>query len=164
MRIGHIDLSPHITAAEEQLVVLIEALTAHSIEQHVLVRNPFLAKRLSVCAGVTVGPIVRSPLTAYFLMPAVDLVHTHESRAVNAGLLLKLTRSIPYILAYRQFIRPGNNPVKRSKFRNSEGIICPSEDITNAMLEYVSDIPVDTVGDARNVDDEIDAENGRISA
>lgn len=164
MRIGHIDLSPHITAAEEQLVVLVEALTAHGIEQHVLVRNPFLAKRLSVCPGVTVGPIVRSPLTAYFLMPDVDLVHTHESRAVSAGLLLKLTRSIPYVLTYRRFIKPGNNPIRRSKYRNPEGIICPSEDITNAMREYVSDVPVDTISDARNVDDEIDAENGRISA
>ena len=164
MRIGHIDLSPHITVAEEQLVVLVEALTVHGIEQHVLVRNPFLAKRLSVCAGVTVGPIVRSPLTAYFLMPAVDLVHTHESRAVNAGVLLKLARSIPYVLTHRQFSRPGNNPVKRSKYRGSEGIICPSEDIAEAMLDYVSDIPVDTIGDARNIDDEIDAQNGRISA
>ncbi len=32
------------------------------------------------------------------------------------------------------------------------------------MLEYVSGIPVDTIGDARNIDDEIDAQNGRISA
>jgi len=46
MRIGHIDLSRHIAAAEEQLVVLIEALTMRGVEQHVLVRNPFLAKRL----------------------------------------------------------------------------------------------------------------------
>ncbi len=164
MRIGHIDLSPHITVAEEQLVVLVEALTAHGIEQHVLVRNPFLAKRLSVCAEVTIGPIVGSPLSAYFLMPVVDLVHTHEGRAINAGVLLKLTRSIPYVLTHRQFSRPGNNPIKRSKYRGSEGIICPSEDITDAMLDYVTDVPVDTIGDARNVDDEIDAENGRISA
>ena len=52
MRIGHIDLSPHISAAEEQLVILVEALTAHNLEQHILVRNPFLAKRLAVCGGV----------------------------------------------------------------------------------------------------------------
>ena len=53
-------LSPHISAAEEQLVILVEALTAHNLEQHILVRNPFLAKRLAVCGGVSVGPIVRS--------------------------------------------------------------------------------------------------------
>ena len=29
MRIGHIDLSRHIAAAEEQLVVLVETLTTH---------------------------------------------------------------------------------------------------------------------------------------
>lgn len=164
MRIGHVDLSAHIAVAEEQLVVLVEALSSHGVEQHVLVRNPFLAKRLSVCGGVSVGPIVRSPVTAYVLMPTVDLVHVHENGAVCAGVLLKLTRSFPYILTYRQFSTPGNNPIKRLQYRHSAGIVCPSEDITDAMLDYVSDIPVDTIGDARNVDDEIDAENGRISA
>ena len=32
------------------------------------------------------------------------------------------------------------------------------------MLDYVPETPVDTISDARNVDDVIDAENGRISA
>ncbi len=164
MHIGHIDLSAHISASEKQLVVLVEALTAHGVEQHILVRNPFLAKRLSVCAGVTVGPIVRSPVTAYFLMPAVDLVHLHDRKAINAGVLLNLIRSVPYVLTHRQFSMPGNNPVNRAQYRRAEGIVCPSEDIANAMLEYISNKAVDTIVDARNADDEIDAENGRISA
>ena len=164
MRIGHIDLSVHISAAEEQLVVLVEALTSHGVEQHVLVRNPFLAKRLSVCTGVSVGPIVRSSVTASFLMPTVDLVHTHDTKAVNAGLLLNLTRSVPYVVTHRRFSTPGNSPVNRWKYRRSEAIICPSEDIASAMLDYVGDIPVNTIGDACNDDDVIDIENGRISA
>ena len=164
MRIGHIDLSAHIGVAEEQLVVLVEALSTHDIEQHVLVRNPFLAKRLSVCGGAPVGPIVRSPVTACLLMPAVDLLHIHERKAVNAALLLNLTRSTPYVLTHRKFSTPGNNPIMRSKYRRCAGIVCPSGDIANAMLDYVSDRPVDTISDARNEEDAIDAENGRISA
>ena len=164
MRIGHIDLSAHISAAEEQLVVLIEALSAHKVEQHILVRNPFLAKRLAVCGSVSVGPIVRSQVSAFFLMPAVDLVHTHDRKSVNSGVLLNLTRSIPYVLTHRQLSTPGNYPITRSKYRRAEGIICPSEEITAAMANYAGDTPVDTIGDACNADDEIDATNGRISA
>ncbi len=164
MRIGHINLSPHISAAEEQLVILVEALTAHNVEQHILVRNPFLAKRLAVCAGVSVGPIVRSSLTALLLMPAVDLIHTHDRKALNTGLLLALTRSIPYVLTHRRCSMPGKNPLTRSKYRRTEGIICPSAKITTAMADYADGTPVDTIGDACNVDNKIDATNGRLGA
>lgn len=164
MRIGHIDLSARISGAEEQLVVLVEALTTHGVEQHVLVRNPFLAKRLSVCPCVSVGPIARSPITAYLLMPAVDLVHLHEKRAINAGLLLNLTRSVPYLLTHRQITMPNKNRIQRSQYRRSNGVVCPSAEIARAMHGCVAETPIDTISDARNVDDEIDAENGRISA
>ena len=164
MRIGHIDLSAHISGAEEQLVILVESLTAHGVEQHVLVRNPFLAKRLSVCSGVSVGPIVRSPITAYLLMPPVDLVHMHENKAFNAGVLLNLTGSVPYVLTYRHFSMPGKNPFRRSQYQRADGVVCPSAEIAQAMLDYVPETPVDTISDARNADDVIDAENGRISA
>ena len=164
MRIGHIDLSAHISSAEEQLVILVEALTAHGIDQHVLVRNPFLAKRLSVCSGVSVGPIVRSPMTAYLMMPQVDLVHLHDRKAINAGVLLNLTRSLPYVLTHRQYSMPGKNPLQRSQYYRADRIVCPSAEIAQAMQAYVAETPVDTIGDAHNMDDVIDAENGRVSA
>lgn len=164
MRIGHIDLSAHISGAEEQLVVLVEALAAHGVAQHVLVRNPFLAKRLSVCSGVSVGPIVRSPLTAYLMMQPVDLVHLHDKKAINAGVLLNLTRSLPYVLTHRQTSMPGKNPIQRSQYQRADSVVCPSTEIAQAMRKYVAETPVDTIGDARNPDDLIDAENGRNSA
>lgn len=164
MRIGHIDLSAHIAVAEEQLVVLVEALSSHGVKQHILVRNPFLAQRLSVCSNVSVGPIVRSSLSACFLMPAVDLIHVHEKTAISTALLLNLTRSVPYIVTHRQFTMPGNSPFRRLQYRRSSGIVCPAEDVANAMLDNEPDRLVDTIGDARNIDDVIDAENGRISA
>lgn len=164
MRIGHIDLSTHIAVAGEQLVVLVEALSSHGVTQHVLVRNPFLAKRLSVCAGVSVGPIARFPVSACLLLPPVDLIHAHDKRALSAALLLKMTRSVPYILTHRQFGAAGVSPLRRLQFRRSAGIVCPSEDIANGMPDYTSGQPVDTIADACNSDNEIDAENGRICA
>ncbi len=164
MRIGHIDLSAHISAAEEQLVVLVEALTAHGIEQHVLVRNPFLAKRLAVCSGVSVGRVARSSIAAYCLTPGVDLVHTHDRKAINTGVLLTLTRSIPFVLTHRQCGTPGNGPITRSKYRRAAGIVCPSEKMSAAMSDYAGDTPVATISDACNADNENDAANGRMSA
>ena len=164
MRIGHVDLSAHISGAEEQLVILVEALAAHGVEQHLLVRNPFLAKRLSVCSGVSVGSIVRSPITAYLLMPPIDLVHLHDKKAIKVGVLLNLTRSLPYVLTHRHFSMPGKNPFQRSQYQRADGVVCPSVEIAQAMLDYVAETSVHTISDARNVDDVIDAENGRISA
>ena len=163
MLIGHIDLSTHIAVAGEQLVVLVEALCTHGVEQHVLVKNPFLAKRLSVCPGVSVGPIVRSPVAACYLMPAVDLIHAHDNKAVNAAMLLNMTRSLPYILTHRQFGTAGNSPLRRLALHRSKGIVCPSEDIVNAMPDHASEQPVDMIADACNADNEVDADNGRIS-
>jgi hypothetical protein len=164
MRVAHIDLSARISVAEEQLVVLVEALSAHCVEQHALVRNPYLAKRLAVCGGVSVGPIVRSAVFAYFLMPVVDLVHMHDRKAVNCGTLHNLARSIPYVVTYRQFGLPGDNPLTRSKYRRAEAIVCPSEEITTAMADYAGNTSVNTIGDACNAGNEVDATNGRISA
>ncbi len=164
MRIGHIDLSVHISTAQEQLVVLVEALTAHGVEQHVLVRNPFLAKRLAVCTEVSVGPIVRSPVTAFCVMPDVDIVHAHDRKAISSGLLLRLTRSIPFVLTHRQCSTPGNNPITRFKYGRAAGIVCPSADISKAMSEYVDNKPVDTIGNACNADNVIDSTDGHLSA
>ena len=120
--------------------------------------------RQAVCEGVSVGPIARSSIPAFFLMPAVDLVHTHDRKALNSGILLSLTRSIPYVLTHRQLNTPGNNPMARSKYGRAEGIVCPSAEITTAMADYADGTPVDTIGDARNVDNEVDATNSRICA
>ena len=97
-------------------------------------------------------------------MPAVDLVHLHDKKAINAGVLLSLTRSVPYVLTHRQFSMPGKNPIQCLQYRRSERVVCPSPEIAQAMVGYVAETPVDTISDARNVDDVIDAENGRISA
>ena len=164
MRIGHIDLSAHISTAQEQLVVLVEALTAHGVEQHVLVRNPFLAKRLAICTGVSVGPIVRSPVTAYCVIPGVDIVHAHDSRAISSGVFLALSRSIPFVLTHRQFSTPGNSPMTRFKYGRAAAIVCPSADISKVMSDYADNRPIDTIGDACNADNVVDSAEGRMSA
>ncbi len=164
MRIGHIDLSARIAAAEEQLVVLVESLGAQGIEQHILVRNPFLAKRLSVCKGATVGPALRSATAAAFLMPAVDLVHAHDSRAACAGVLLDMLRSIPFLVTHREPRASRWDPLQRLVYSRCEMIVCASQSEADPAPLTGRGVIVTSIDDAGNADDAIDADNGRHSA
>ncbi len=101
MKIGHISLAEEYSGGGDQLLMLAKALSNHDIEQHAVVRNSILAQRLLKHANISVGPLVNSPVTAYGLMPNVDLAHLHDSKSLPSGLLLTLTRSIPYVVTHR---------------------------------------------------------------
>lgn len=122
MRVGHINLARSFGEAGEQFVKLIEALQRAGAKQHILVRNLKLAKRLDTVQHVSIGPIVHSPVSAFALMPAVDVVHAHDATGGQAGLLLLLTRSIPYVLTTEGHVI-ARNPVMRAINRRASGVI-----------------------------------------
>ena len=136
MLIGHIDLATSMRGAGESLIGLVEALDRAGMKQHVLVRNATLAKRVDIIGdNVAIGPIVHSPVTACCLMPRVDIIHVHEPSAGQAGLLLTLTRSIPYILTHRGAIALGRNPLLQAVYRRAATVIC-QDDSEVAMLRH----------------------------
>lgn len=122
MRVGHINLAKSFNGAGENFVRLIEALHQHGVTQYVLVRNVALAKRLDLTDDVTVGPTVRSAVMAYCLMPHVDVVHVHDPADGQAGLLLTLTRSIPFVLTHEEQ-QSGLNPILQAINRRASGFI-----------------------------------------
>jgi hypothetical protein len=122
MYIGHINLAKSINGAGDHFVKLIEALQKLEVQQYVLVRNVALAKRLDAIDDVTVGPAVSSAVMAYCLMPPVDVVHVHDPSEGRSGLLLTLTRSIPFVLTHRDGA-PGKNPITQAVYRRASGII-----------------------------------------
>lgn len=122
MYIGHINLAKSFNGAGEHFGKLIEALQELDVQQYVLVRNIELAKRLDLVDNVTVGPAVRSAVTAYCLMPTVDVVHIHDPSDGQSGLLLTLTRSIPFVLTHRDE-SPGNGPLAKTVYRRAAGIV-----------------------------------------
>lgn len=148
VKIGHISLSKAYGGSEHQLLMLSKALSNHDIEQHALVRNPVLARRLSKHANISVGPLVNSPVTAYGLMPNVDLAHVHDGKSLQSGLLLTLTRSIPYVVTHRSLNPPPAHALARSMYRRAEGIACVSDAVTKTMLAYCPNTPVDSIYDA----------------
>lgn len=129
--VGHINLARSFNGTGEHFVSLVEGLQLHGVDQHILVRNHTLAKRLEIVGGVTVGPIVRSAVTAYCLMPNCDLVHIHDPTSAQAGLLLTLTRSIPFVMTQGDAL-PGKGPIVQAVYRRAARIIC--RDASDAAL------------------------------
>ena len=122
MRIGHINLARSFNGAGEHFVRLIEALQNEGVQQHLLVHNVELAKRLDIIEHVSAGPVVRSPVSAFALMPPVDVVHAHDAAGGQAGLLLLLTRSTPYVLNMGGQEGIGG-PIARAVNKRASGLI-----------------------------------------
>ncbi len=122
MRVGHINLAKSCNGLGEHFVSLIQGLARASIEQHVIVRHDAIAKRLKLIDSVEVGPAVGSAVMAYCVMPAVDVVHVHQPADGRAGLLLTLTRSIPYVLT-RRGEPPGEGAIAGAVFRRAAGFV-----------------------------------------
>lgn len=161
MYVGHINLEPTMNGLGEHFVGLVEALNRQGIRQHVLVSNAALAKRVAIYEQVQAGPIVRSGIVACCLMPDVDVVHVHEPRGRRAGLLLRLTRSMPYVMTWREKHAIGDNPISRSIVQRSAGLICPTTPAPDATRSV--SVPVDVVLDLRYQKEDELSEN-RVAA
>ena len=122
--IGHINLAKAFDRSSENFVSLLEGLQRKGVAQHVLVRNPTLAEKLSIIDDITVGPVVRSAVMAYCHMPQLDIVHIHDMAAGQAGLLLALTRSIPFVLTHRGDFEGGTGALAQAIYRRASRIIC----------------------------------------
>jgi hypothetical protein len=96
--VGHINLNRSMDVAAEKFIRLVEVLDGAEVSQHVIVANEVLARRVAVYPSVSIGPVTCSAVMACCMMPRVDIVHAHGDHAGHAGLLLALTRSIPYVM------------------------------------------------------------------
>ncbi len=147
MLIGHINLAVSMNGTGEHFVTLVEALQGTGLHQHVLVRNATLAKRIDAIGGVAMGPVVHSPVMAYCLMPRVDLVHVHEPTAGQAGLLLTLTRSIPYILTHRGAARFAGNPLLHAVYKRAAAVICQDDSEVAMVRHRLPELAIDIIPD-----------------
>lgn len=136
MLVGHINLATSFNGTGEHFVSLAEALHDAGVAQYVLVRNVTMAKRLDAVSGITVGPTVRSAVSAYCLMPRVDVVHVHDAAAAQAGLLLTLTRSIPYILSHSGALPGGGNPLVQAVYRRALCVLCRDDSDASILRHF----------------------------
>ena len=147
MNIGHINLARSFDAAGEHAVCLIEALHEEGVVQHVIVRNADLAKRIDIVDDVVVGPVVRSAISAYCLMPRVDLVHIHDVAASRAGLLIALTRGTPFVLTHRNPSSLSKDPLTQVIYRRAAGIICLDDGDVALLHHYDPSLHIHIVPD-----------------
>ncbi|HNP64372.1 MAG TPA: hypothetical protein PKH39_10605 [Woeseiaceae bacterium] len=77
--------------------------------------------------NVTVGPVARSAVTAYCLMPRVDVLHVHDRTSRAAGLLATLTQSASFVLTNEVSIDADRNPISQAACRRAAGFIEPGE-------------------------------------
>lgn len=147
MEIGHISIEKPTDEFREHFVSLVEALSRHGAHQHVLVSDALSAKRLAGCDNVSTGPIARTPISAYCLMPNVDLVHAHGIKSGQSALLLMLNRSTPFVLSDKGESCTSKNPVNRSVYRRAVSVVCQSDDAAKRLLERMPDTIVDVMPD-----------------
>lgn len=153
MEIGHINLAKSFNGTGEHFVALIEALDRQGVRQHVIVRNQSLARRVAIYDNVTLGPITASPVIAYCLMPNVDVVHVHDDKSAQSGLLLTLTRSIPYVLTRRPVNDASSNPIARSIDDRAAGLICCTDNAAREANKGKATREIDVIRDIAREDD-----------
>lgn len=158
MYVGHINLVRSMNGMGEHFVKLIEGLDRQGLQQHVLVSNAALARRVAVYENVLVGPVVRTAVMAYCLMPDVDVAHVHDQKANQAGLVLRLTRSMPYVVTRRSPFADGNT-ISRSMLSRAAGIICADERVAGTIRDAGLDVPVDVIEDISYEKDDETTEN-----
>lgn len=123
MKVGHIYLQRARDEDAGRFAALVEALDRLTISQHVLAADGELLRSLQALPFVSCGPSVTSPIMACCLMPDVDIVHIHDDRASQAGLLLTLTRSIPFVMDSPQRGAGYPGPLKRSILNRAHHLI-----------------------------------------
>lgn len=147
MKVGHINLARSFNGTGEHFVALIEALERQGISQHVIVRNQSMARRVAVYENVTISAVTSSPVVALCLMPQVEVVHAHNAKSAQAGLLLTLTRSIPFVLSRRDATKHSGNPINRSILNRAASLICSNASVAHALAVGASRTPVDVIAD-----------------
>jgi len=133
--VGHINLSTTFCGAGENFVGLVKSLQQHGVQQYILVRNIQLAKRLDLVRNITVGPVVRTPVAAYCLMPHVDVVHIHDRPSSAAGILLVLTRAIPFVLTRHETTAASNTRLNQAAYKRASGFVSENEASVNRYLQ-----------------------------
>lgn len=101
---------------------------------------------------------------AYCLMPDVAVVHAHGRSGGQAGLLMTLTRSTPYVLTRRSTKPVGRNPVSRSIIHRAACVICPHKAAAASISNDDFDVPMEVIDDISHASVESDAADAQVAA
>lgn len=157
MHIGHIYLHARDNGVSEYVVRLVESLDALGVEQHVIADEHDFIARVAISSAVSTGPCTSSSIVATALMPPVNLVHIHDEDAGRAGLLLKLTRSMRYVITRRDPTPLTGSPIQRAIYERAECCIARSSEAAQSIIDAGIRTRTEVLGD-------LDAGNADIGA
>lgn len=150
MDLGHILLDRKGSDRDRDFLAMAENLDHLGVRQHFVVADDATARylqRLAFAAGVDV---TASPIVANCLISNVDLVHAHGYRAGRAGLIMTLTRGIPYVLTAIQNGRGEAMSLKGSVMRRARVLLTDDRvpvaeliDVYAAVIRGESELPQD---------------------
>lgn len=132
MHVLHINLSRGWRGGERQTLLLMQGLHARGVESTLIARAGEPLAERARAAGFDVVPSAG----LRWLSARADLVHAHEARGLQAGVLWKLLRRRPLIATRRVDFRPGSGPVTRLKYGQADRVVTISEGVARIMREW----------------------------
>ena len=147
MRVGHINLSRLERGDSCDFIALVKALHREGIEQYLVLRDRSIANRLMPLDGVSISPFVHTAVTASCLVPAVDIAHVHDASAGQVGLILTLTRSIPYVLTHAGHLPKGRNPLTHAVYRRAACVVCSDHADIDILRHFEPGVRLAIIGD-----------------
>lgn len=125
--IAHVLVEAPSNRIVEHCVALVTALSELGFAQRVLTGSATLNRRLALCLNVEAGPPVHSAIGACCSVGDVQVVHAYDITAAQAALILRLTRSIPYLLELDDDVEWPSS-VACMVVRRAFGVNCQSRD------------------------------------
>ena len=136
MIVGHVLLRPQSDESIRRMTMLVEWVDHLAIRQHILTSDIVCARRVQSFPHATTGPIVRSPVIANCLMPKVDIVHAHDARGGQVGLLMALTRSVPFVVQRFEDQRSLREPFRDMILRRAGAVLDRVDDVERLIETY----------------------------
>ncbi|MDJ0750871.1 MAG: glycosyltransferase [Woeseiaceae bacterium] len=149
VRVGHVNLAKPGSRNSSRFVGIVEALNCEGLEQHLVLRDRSIARQLMPLGGVSIGPVAHTAVTASCLVPSVDVAHVHDPAAGQAGLILTLTRSIPYVLTHRGELPNGRHPLVHAVYRRAAYVICPDHADVDLLHHFEPGLRVAVIQETR---------------
>jgi len=140
--IAHVNLAKGFRGGERQTEILVRGLCGRDWEQVVVGRRGEpLVERLKDLPGVEVRQAGNNALSAARAAAGADLVHVHEGRAGQAGLISRWLYGTPYLITRRVPQEPSHRFLTRMSYRRAAHIVGVSRAVVESMEAYAPGVP-----------------------
>ncbi len=137
--IAHVLAGVPSTGAVEHCVALVTALSNLGFAQQVLTSSATLNRRLALCPNVDSGPPIHSAIGVCCSIGDVHVIHAYDIVAGQAALMLRLTRSIPFLFEFDANVEWPSS-LARMVVRRAFGVNCQTQEQAAAIGEDFEDI------------------------